>query len=156
VYKRQGCGFQPLYGESGSTLAAQESLAQIEITPIKDRVGQQLRNELIRLFTPNGEPIDAAYKMTLQLSINERDVFIRESTDVERRTVRMTVRYEIVDSVSKQPATMGTAFSESSYNRVDSEFANIRARRDAENRGAEDLAKQVAAQVSAAFVSGRV
>lgn len=151
-----GCGFQPLYGETGAGYSAQSALAQIEIAPIRDRAGQQLRNELIREFTPNGGSLDPAYRMQITLSVAERDVFTRETSDVERKTVRMTATYTLVDIVSDQPVHEGIAFTETSFNRVVSEFANIRARTDAENRAAVDLAQQISQQVAAAFVSGRV
>ena len=94
--------------------------------------------------------------MQITLNVSERDVFTRETSDVERKTVRMTANYTLVDIVSDQPVHEGVAFTETSFNRVISEFANIRARTDAENRAAVDLAQQISQQVAAAFVSGRV
>lgn len=150
-----GCGFQPLYGDATTSYAAQDALAQIKIAPLSDRVGQQLRNDLIRELSPAGEPYDAPYTLNIQLNIQERDVFVRESSNVERRTVTLTARYRLVVPETEEPVIEATAFTEASYNRFESEFANIRARIDAENRAAADLAAQIRDQLAAALVSNR-
>ena len=48
-----GCGFRPMYGvPSGPASSVDANLAAIRVGPIKDRIGQQLRNALVqRLFT---------------------------------------------------------------------------------------------------------
>jgi LPS-assembly lipoprotein len=153
-----GCvgGYRPLYGEPAVGYATQDALARVAIAPVPERVGQQVRNELIRLFYPSGSPIDPIYKMSLQISISERDVFVRKSSDVTRKTVELQVGYRIVDPAIQAPVADGVAFTETSYNRYSSEFANIRARRDAENRAAAEVAEQIRNQVAAALAAGRV
>jgi LPS-assembly lipoprotein len=154
-----GCvgGYRPLYGEASVGYATQDALARVEIAPVGERVGQQVRNELIRLFYPAGVAIDPIYRMSLQLSIYERDVFVRRSTEVNRKTVVLQASYRIEDpAVEAPPVAAGTALAETSYNRFTSEFANIRAQRDAENRAAVELAEQIRNQVAAALASGRV
>jgi LPS-assembly lipoprotein len=160
-----GCGFQPVYGTQGTTYAAQEVVAQIEIAPIKDRVGQQLRNELIRLLTPGGEPANANYLMTINLRINERDVFTRDNREINRKSVLVEASYRVIDKATYNtgdPAVKpvvvyeNKAFAEASYNRFESEFANIRARIDAENLAAREVADFIRNQIAAAVVAGRL
>jgi len=153
-----GCiaGYRPLYGEAAVGYATQDALARIDIAPVGERVGQQVRNELIRAFYPAGQPIDPIYKMTMQISISGRDLFLRKTSEVTRETVELQVSYRIEDPATKQPVTDGVAFAETSYDRYSSEFANIRAQRDAENRAAAEVAEQIKSQVAAALASGRV
>ncbi len=158
-----GCGFQPVYGTQGSSYATQELTAAIKISPIKDRVGQRIRNELIRQFTPDGEPVNAPYLMRLQVSVSERKVFRRRDREKDRISVMVTVNYKLFDAATVESTDPDTppviihadkAFAESSFNRFPSEFANIRARLDAENRAASEVAIFVRNQVIAAVVAG--
>ena len=160
-----GCGFQPIYGGSGTSIAAQDVLSRILIAPAGDRAGQQLRNELMRLLTPGGEPVDALYLMTMQTTIREHDVFVSASREVERMTLVFNTSYRLVDKLARDAADPGTpdiviyessAFAETSYNRFPSEFANIRARIDAENIAAREVAKIIQTQLAAAVATGQV
>ena len=50
-----GCGFEPLYGLSGrSEPSVVAALAGVHVAPIPDRIGQQLRNDLLHRLTPGG------------------------------------------------------------------------------------------------------
>lgn len=160
-----GCGFQPVYGSAGYTAAAQDTLSQIEIAPVGDRASQQLRNELIRLLSPGGEPVDGLYLMTLKISIRERKTFVSSTRDVDRKVVSITAEYRLVDKAAHEAAARGgedivvyqnTAFAEASYNRFPSEFANIRARIDAENIAAREVAKIIQTQLAGAAATGQV
>lgn len=157
-----GCGFQPVYGTVDNSYAAQDVTAAIRIAPIKDRVGQRIRNELIRQLTPGGEPYDAPYLMKLQVSVSERKVFTRTSREVDRISVMVTARFQVIDETTGNAEAgtppiviyADTAFAESSFNRFPSEFANVRARIDAENRAAAEVAVFIRNQVVAAVVAG--
>jgi len=157
------CGFQPVYGTQANGYAAQDVTAAIRIAPIKDRVGQRIRNELIRQLTPGGEPADAPYLMRLQVQVSERDIFARTDREVDRVSVTVTAHFQVIDAATLNPADPGTpptviyadtAFAESSFNRFASEFANIRARQDAENRAAGEVALFIRNQIVAAVVAG--
>jgi LPS-assembly lipoprotein len=157
------CGFRPVYGTQDSTYAAQEVTASIKISPIKDRVGQRIRNELIRQLTPNGEPYDAPYLMTLHVTVSERNAFTATDRDIDRISVLVSARFQVIDTASlpapdteipPAPIYADTAFAESSFTRFPSEFANIRARQDAENRAATEVATLIRNQVIAAIVAG--
>jgi LPS-assembly lipoprotein len=162
IFALAGCGFQPVYGTPDSSYAAQDVTAAIRIAPIKDRVGQRIRNELIGELTPAGEPFDAPYLMKLQVTVSERKVFVRTSREVDRITVMVSASFQVIDAVaanadpSAPPVVIytDTAFAESSFNRFPSEFANIRARVDAENRAAREVAIFIRNQVVAAIVAG--
>ena len=147
-----GCGFQPVYSNAGGDFAGATDLAAIEIAPMSDRVGQRLRNALIRLITPSGEPASPTHKMSLAMTVSGQDALIREDTNVDRKWVIMKVVYKITefsDAKKKNPVLENTAYAQVSYNRVESEFANVRALEEAENRLAREVAEQIRAQIAA-------
>jgi LPS-assembly lipoprotein len=163
VFGLSGCGFQPVYGTPETSYAAQDVTAAIRIAPIKDRVGQRIRNDLIRELTPAGEPYDAPYLMRLEVAVSERNEFVRTDREVDRVSVMVTAKFQVIDVTAENPDPnvppvviyADTAFAESSFNRFPSEFANIRARIDAENRAAKEVAVFIRNQVIAAVVAGR-
>ena len=55
-----GCGFQPVYGTRTNSVFNTE-MRHVEISPIKDRIGQLLRNELEQQITPKGRARIAKY-----------------------------------------------------------------------------------------------
>lgn len=145
-----GCSdVRPLYSDNGATSHPGGDLAAIYFAPIPERVGQRLRNELIRLITPSGEPSNPDYKMTMTVSVSESNVLIRTDTEVDRKTLSLTVAYKLLDAISETEVFNGNAFADVSFGRVTSEYANIRARRDAENRAANVVAEQIRSTVAA-------
>ncbi|MHA1525250.1 MAG: LPS assembly lipoprotein LptE [Alphaproteobacteria bacterium] len=144
-----GCGFQPVYNNAGGTYGGAADIAAIEIAPMADRAGQQLRNALIRLITPSGQPTNPTHKMSLAMSVSGQDALVREDTNVDRKWVIMKVSYKITAVESTKPVIESTAYAQASYNRVESEFANIRALEDAENRLAREVAEQIRAHLAA-------
>lgn len=149
-----GCtNVRPLYGSGGADAASGGDLAAISFAPMSDRLGQRLRNELIRLITPSGEPAAPDYRMTLQINVSESDVLIRTNSDVDRKTLSLSVAYKIIDTGTDEEVFAGNAFGDVSFSRVTSEYANIRARRDAENRAANIVAEQIRSTVAARLAS---
>lgn len=144
---------RPLYGSGGADLTDGGDLAAIAFAPMSDRVGQRLRNELIRLITPSGEVAAADYRMTLQINVSESDVLTGTTSDVDRKTLSLSVTYKILNADSGEEIFTGNAFGDVSFNRVTSEYANIRARRDAENRAANIVAEQIRSTVAARLAS---
>jgi len=149
-----GCtNVRPLYGSGGADPTTGGDLAAIAFASMSDRVGQRLRNELIRLITPSGEVVAPDYRMTLQMKLSESDVLTRTDSDVDRKSLSLSVSYKILDANTEEEVFAGHAFGDVSYNRVTSEYANIRARRDAENRAANIVAEQIRSTVAARLAS---
>lgn len=148
-----GCGFQPVYNNADNGFSGATDLIALEIAPMADRTGQRLRNNLIRLITPSGEPGNPTHKMSLAMTVSSKDALVREDTNVDRKWVIMRVTYKITDLTSNTPVLESNAFAQVSYNRVESEFNNIRALEDAENRLAREVAEQIRAQIAARLVA---
>ncbi len=149
-----GCtNVRPLYGSGGADATGGGDLTEISFAPMSDRLGQRLRNELIRLITPSGEVVNPLYRMTLSLNISENNVLVRSNSDVDRKTLSLSVAYKILDAETDEEVFVGNAFGDVSFNRVRSEYANIRARRDAENRAANIVAEQIRSTVAARLAS---
>jgi LPS-assembly lipoprotein len=150
------CGFQPLYG-SGTTTAngtrLSEAMASVDVRPIPGRVGQKLRNELI--FSNTGGNYAANTRYRLQIALRERviDQLVQITGDARGQVYQLEASFKLVDSASGKVIHSGVALSRAAYSRYQEIFANVRARRDAENRAADTVAESIKTQVAAFFAT---
>jgi hypothetical protein len=77
-----GCGFRPLYGTPQYDILPE--LAAIQVSPIADRIGQQLRNMLYDRLTPDGEPKRPRYTLRVRVTTTKKSLGIQEDETVTR------------------------------------------------------------------------
>ena len=144
-----GCTVRPLYSnaelDTSGVLAASARLQSIAIDPVNTRYGQQLRNDLIFLLNGgSGQPADPKYRMALNASIlviNEAVVQVDNENRPTAAVLHMTGSYSLIDQATGQTVATGSRTIPASYDQPSQEFANLRARRDAEDRAARELAE---------------
>ena len=144
-----GCTARPLYGEISPTAASAMGtarLASVEIKPATNRVGQSVRNHLIFLFGGGaGQPANPAYSMDVNVT-----AYASNSTSVSTRNfdleptagfVAVQGTYRLTDTATGELISSGTRSVQAAYDIPVQNFAAQRAVRDAENRGARELAE---------------
>ena len=148
-----GC-FQPLYGACVGGVSMAQSLASITVTPIPDRLGYYLTNELTFAFYGGGAPVERKYRLTITL--HERVQTPLVDTVSGRATaaiIGIDADYRLTAIDTGAEIDSGTAFVTEDYDRSSQRFANIRAARDAEIRGAKVLADQIRTRIAAKLAS---
>lgn len=147
-----GCTVRPLYARNdmaGTGLngdaANAAGLSDIGVAPVTSLDALAVRNQLIFLLNGGaGQPANPRYTVRLNiLTIAQAAASIQIATD-ERATaaqVVMTSRYIVIDNQTGKPVATGRREMVSSYDVPRQEFAALRARRDAENRAARELAE---------------
>ena len=149
------CGFQPLYGGSASS-GVRADLAAVEVALIEDRVGQQLRNELIRRFHPDGRPRNPAYRLHVGLRIDKRDLALQKSEIATRASLRITANFTLRKRTDGGTLIRGTTRITTSYDILSNDFATLAAEADARRRGVRELADEITNRLAAFLqVSGR-
>ncbi|WP_157928905.1 LPS assembly lipoprotein LptE [Pararhizobium haloflavum] len=143
------CQVSPLYGDR-SLSASNNVAASVAVDPVGDRVSQEVRNQLIFLFQGGaGAPADPRYR--LQLSVN-RSVqgILREAIDGQPtgQTLTLSAQYRLVEVASTREVASGSQEIAVSYDDFDQAFADVRAMRDAEDRGARELAQRISTDVA--------
>lgn len=148
-----GCGetgFRPLYGTASIGGAdASEKLAQVEIAPIPGRVGQQIRNEVIFQTTGGGHPAPPAYRLEIVIRESINSTLVKRSGDASGSVYNLDADFRLVRISDKQVVMQGKSVSRAAFERFTSVFANVRARRDAENRAAGTIAQDVKTRIAA-------
>lgn len=149
------CGYQPLYGGSAQS-SVRADLAAIEVGWIKDRVGQQLRTELVRRFHPDGRPRKPSYRLKISLSIGKRELAFKKSEIATRANLRITARYTLRNGPDGKRLVQGTSRITTSYDILSGDFATLAAEEDAYRRGVRELADEITSRLAAFLrASGR-
>jgi LPS-assembly lipoprotein len=146
-----GCGFHPLYGDTGDTAANADKLASVFVDPIgKDKLGYELRNTLIDLFNSSGRLEGNAYRLHVTLSEKSEGVAVENDAAITRYNDTLTVKYTLVDAKGAK-LTEGTETGLSAYNVVTSPYATLAAQKDADTRSAEDIAYRIRTDLAVYF-----
>jgi LPS-assembly lipoprotein len=139
-----GC-FRPMYASvSPGAPALTETLASIEVTPIRGRVGQQVRNNLQFGFTGGGGAAVPQYRLDVVVEWSRASSIVDVDSDAPQiDTVLLTASYALFQTGNPAPLLSGRLNSSKSFDRTLQRFAALRAARDAENSAAKVLAEQI-------------
>ena len=153
-----GCGFEPLYGSRGvgsrgggsqsGVSHVEAALANIQITLIKDRIGQQLRNYLIDRLNPRGAPSNPRHVLTIQVAVSKTELGIERDETATRAKLSLTAQFELKDIAGQQIVHSGSARSTNSFNIVESDFATLSAEKDAIDRAARVVSDEIKIRLS--------
>lgn len=170
-----GCTVKPLHSDGpgitiggGAGAGAQagtmaQELSSIAVEEPATRVGQEVRNHLIFAFgRGQGEPANPRYSLALTVIPMERGILIAPPplTEVDGRTVsedrpsasQLTLKgiYTLTEIATGKVVASGTREVIASFDRADQHFAIERARLDAEDRAARELAEFIRLALSMA------
>lgn len=93
----ESCGFRPLYTTSGNI---SNVCYPIKIKTIKDRNGQILRNQLLDLLTPEGEPEKPKYVLEIDLVESIKAIGVNKDETTSRKEAVLTAKLKLADSKS--------------------------------------------------------
>ncbi len=146
-----GCGFQPMYGESGaSSSSVTDELAKIHVQSIPDREGQLLHNALLTRLTPKGQSRNAIYSLSVAYSSDEEKVALQKDNTATRNVITYTAEYRLMrdDTV----LTRGKVIRLISYDYLAEHYANVSAEKDTQARSAKILADAIRNELAAYFI----
>jgi LPS-assembly lipoprotein len=132
-----GCGFTPLYGDTGASAA----LSRIAVTAQDDRLGYRLREQLEDAL---GWDRRAAPLYRLDTVVEQSRRPLGRRIDDTAARYELTVRADwTLTPASGGPALTGTQAVTTTYAAADQPYAAIAAQQDGEDRAAADLARLI-------------
>jgi LPS-assembly lipoprotein len=142
------CGFEPLYGpQSTEKPEICDQLAQIKVTRIKDREGQMLRNHLIDILSPAGQPVFPEAVLDVLLTNNKVDVAVRKDGTALRYKITLQANIILKDVETKKVLYQDNATVVNAYyigdNSAVAAYSTIIAERDAVKKGLKLLADEI-------------
>lgn len=147
-------GFRPMYADLDGTGGLSEKLAQVDIAPIPGRVGQRLRNELIFESRGGGDPLPPEYRLEIAIRENVTSTLVERSGDSRGQVYTLDASFRLISIADKTVLLSGTSYGRAGFERFDSVYSNVRARRDAEDRAANSVGMDLKARLSA-FLAAR-
>jgi LPS-assembly lipoprotein len=145
------CGFRPLYATGPDGTGPGDALASIYVEPIPERVGYELRNQLLDRFGAAGRADGAAYRLKIALRENSEGVAIRPNASITRYNYTLQAHYDLFPSGSTTPLTSGDVSALAAYNVASSPYATVVAEQDAGDRAAGDIAERVRVELAVFF-----
>lgn len=142
-------GFRPMYADLDGTGGLSEKLAQVDIAPIPGRVGQRLRNELIFESRGGGNPLPPEYRLEVAIRENIVSTLTQKTGDARGQVYSLDASFRLISLADKAVVLSGTSYGRAGFERFDSIFSNVRARRDAENRAANTVGTDLKSRLSA-------
>jgi len=145
-----GCGFQPIFGtRAGSEI--RKEVRYIEISPIADRIGQQLRNHLIHDIMPLGRLSVTKYKLNVILTESKQNLAIKKSEIATRANLRFKASYKIILKSNRKQITQGHSQMTTSYNILNQTFATLMAEKNARKRAVREISAEIASKIYGFF-----
>jgi LPS-assembly lipoprotein len=140
---------RPMYGSTSLGNSLKTEMAAIEIATIPGRVGQKIRNELIFLFTGGDHPEIPKYQLNIVIRKSTQGVLYKKTDDASGMIVSIDADYTLKDASGKKELMKGRSHARAAYDKHTSTFSNVRGERDALNRAAKDIARDINTQVAA-------
>lgn len=153
-----GC-LRPLHGPTASGVPVQDRLAAIEVATVatsrgQERLGHNLRIEIIFKLDGSGEPRPKDYKLVMEAAEAVQVTTVDTQTgQADAAILNATVKYTLTSLDGTRALTTGTARGTATYYRDQQRFASVRAARDAEIRVSKLIAEDIAQRLSAIFAA---
>jgi LPS-assembly lipoprotein len=153
-----GCQFQPMYAQTplyGSGQTLHDALRDVDVAEIKGRIGNELRNDLIYELTGGqGNRTGAPYRLTLVANISSFNPIIDpQSGRSVSQMLSFDITYKLHDVVQDRIVLTEQALARVSIDTSQQIYANLRAKRDAENRAAKVAADQIRSRLASYFLT---
>ncbi|MEP3437565.1 MAG: hypothetical protein ABJN75_12395 [Hoeflea sp.] len=139
-----GCQARPLYG------SVDGEKQSVSVSQAGSRVAQSVRNELVLGF--GGEQTEAAYQLNLSATSTTSGI-LPGGTDNEFSAARVSVTatYVLKSAATGETVKTGSRFADAQLDLPSQQFAQVRAKIEAEDRAAREVAALVRADVVAAI-----
>lgn len=155
----EGCGFHPLYAvPEGGHGSMQAHLQSVYVAPLADRLGYELRGQVIDMIDGSSVQRGARYTLTMTLEtksdaigVQSQKVGSLSQTIITRYNDHLTVKYKLVDNATGKMLTQGTETGLSAYNVVSSPYATLVAQQNADKQAAGDIADRIRIALAAYF-----
>lgn len=143
------CGFKPVYGDRGLGVRTSEAMGLVEVAPISGGlVATLVRNNLLDRINPNGEPSAPRHRLEVTLTPVLSGLLVQPDASTTRYNYTILGRYKLIDMVTGEVALEGGVRGEAGYNVVESEYATLIAKQNAERRAALAISEDLTLRVS--------
>ena len=127
-------------------------MAAVDVGTIPGRIGQRVRNELIFQSTGGGGAAPPRYRLDVSIKESIAATLVKVTGEAASNVYVLDASFVLVDVKTKKVILQGASHARAGFDRFPSNYSNVRAREDAENRAANVIAEDVKSRI-AAFLS---
>jgi LPS-assembly lipoprotein len=141
------CSFKPLYSSYEGDVV--EQLSSVKIAQIEGRLGQIMRNALLKGITPLGQPQKPKYILEVSMDFSDRDLGVAKDATTTRSEILLSVQYVLKDAKTGKILHRGREAESSDYNVLTSSYySNIVSKNNAQEGTVEFIANLVKLSLS--------
>jgi LPS-assembly lipoprotein len=147
-----GCGFTPLYGQSGNTTVAAK-LDTIDVQNIPERAGQMLRLALETQLHAAGAPTEQLYSLSISYNLGAANVAEQQDSSYTRQRFSGTAHWALNPiGTPGQPLVQGNVSTENALNIIDQQYFALQLETTTvQQQIADQLAAQITSRIAAYF-----
>jgi len=142
-----GCAWTPLYAEV-ETAPGDIALAEIQVEPIPERIGQRLALALRRSFNPDGAPVRKRYVMRTTLQVLRQDLGVQSTGLGSRGKLDATVSFWLRDIKTGTALLANSVHTSESFDILANNYASVVAEEDARIRAVEELRRDIVTRLT--------
>ncbi|MCX5513870.1 LPS assembly lipoprotein LptE [Kaistia algarum] len=150
-----GCTVRPVYMPVAGNQFSSVDLSMISVVGGFDRVGQEVRNNLVFIFTGGRTPPPPKYTLNIEVKNSESRLGFTTDSLAPAYQVSIEVKFEVKTIADDRVLIRSSSIGLASYNRSNQSFANERARIDAENRAAKSVADEINLRIALAIAKDK-
>lgn len=142
---------RPLYGGASGTETS-AALRSVDVVA-PGRIGQVIRNDLVFGFNGGaGEPTRPRWRLEITTTGIDAAVGLDRYHNLATAHLdQVTATWVLTEIATGRTVTNGSSFANASYDYSQQRFADLRAKRDAENRAAAMVAVDIRSKISVWF-----
>ncbi|MEI6559586.1 MAG: hypothetical protein WCO00_14380 [Rhodospirillaceae bacterium] len=145
------CGFRPMMGSGALDGDIVEQMGAVEISEIKDHIGQQLRNMLIDRFYHNQRSGKPKYRLDVILNTKESALTIEKDATATGGLLISSANYRLVHIASGKIVLQGFSNAVPGYKISNYQWASFVSQADAAERGIEYMSNDIRSRVALYF-----
>ena len=149
------CSYSPLYGQrAGSRFTVEQNLALIHIHSIKDRIGQQLHNNLLARLNIKGQPANPLYELEVTLKESHSNLGVKKSAVVTRGNLKVSATFtlsQVASGIESSTLITTIVSTISSYDIPQAHYSALAALKDARARAIREIANSIRTRLGIYF-----
>jgi LPS-assembly lipoprotein len=152
------CSFSPLYGQrADSDFTVDQRLALVHIHSIKDRIGQDLHNNLLFHLNIKGRPANPMYELDVTLKETSANLGVKKSAVVTRGNLKLSAVFTLSKAANIASKTEASSLitasvtTISSYNIPQAQYSALAALKDARTRAVKEIAYMIKTRLGVYF-----
>ena len=147
-----GGGYQPLYKKTNSSnIDIPKEFQKIKISIIEDRKGQVLRNYLLDILNPKGQPKKPKYNLKTELTESIQETGKKADGTYTRSNLTNRTNIHFEDADTRQTLFKGMNRTTSSFDLIDDDLANRQALIGSRDANLRVLSQKIATRIAIAI-----